>query len=143
MKIPARLFLIGILSIVLVLTACSGKTDNSVTTAGPSATTSPDFRAYTDPATQNAMQGLSENNYEKYTRDFSPAMQAATTLAAIEKISAQIKTQFGNFVELKYLSTENQPQYLIVHYSAKYEKGELKIKMVFDQNQKIAGQWFE
>jgi hypothetical protein len=86
---------------------------------------------------------LSENNYEKYTQFFSQATRAAVTKEVFEKSSTQIQAQLGNYVSKTFLSTENKDNYVIVHYQAKYTKGPIKIRMVFDTNQQIAGQWFE
>jgi hypothetical protein len=38
---------------------------------------------------------------------------------------------------------EEQGSYILVHYRAKYEKGEAGIRMVFDEDHLVAGQWFE
>jgi hypothetical protein len=61
----------------------------------------------------------------------------------LDQVSAQINTQLGTFVSATFLSTETQGQYIIAHYSVKYSKGDAKVRMVFDQDHLVAGQFFE
>jgi hypothetical protein len=130
-----------IVIVIVILTACT-KNPTATPGAEPTATANP-VQSYADPATEITLQGLSENNYEKYTQFFSQATRAAVTKEVFEKSSTQIQAQLGNYVSKTFLSTENKDNYVIVHYQAKYTKGPIKIRMVFDTNQQIAGQWFE
>ena len=98
---------------------------------------------YADPATETTMQGLSEDNLAKYTQYASPEFKAALTQEILDKTSSQLKSQIGTYVSKEYLSTEQQDIYTIVHYKAKYTKSSVSIRMVFDQNRQVAGQWFE
>jgi len=49
----------------------------------------------------------------------------------------------GKFESIEFLRTEKQDPYIIVHYRAKYAKGSVGVRMVFDTSQLVAGQWFE
>ena len=111
-----------------------------------SASTNPEIaalRAYADPATQTTLQGLSEDNLAKYTQNGNTQFKAAVTQDLLDKVSAQINSQLGTFVSATFSSTEKQDQYIIVHYKAKYSKGDVGVRMVFDQDHKVAGQFFE
>jgi len=101
------------------------------------------LRAYADPATQTTLQGLSEDNLAKYTQNGNTQFKAAVTQDLLDKVSAQINSQLGTFVSATFSSTEKQDQYIIVHYKAKYSKGDVGVRMVFDQDHKVAGQFFE
>ena len=101
------------------------------------------LRAYADPATQTTLQGLSEDNLAKYTQNGNTQFKAAVTQDLLDKVSAQINSQLGAFVSATISSTEKQDQYIIVHYKAKYSKGDVGVRMVFDQDHKVAGQFFE
>jgi hypothetical protein len=101
------------------------------------------IRAYADPATETTLQGLSENNLAKYTQSANSDFKAAVTQEILEKTANQINSQLGNYVSMEFLSVEEQDVYTIVHYKAKYAKGEVGIRMVFDKDQLVAGQWFE
>ncbi|MFC1980612.1 DUF3887 domain-containing protein, partial [Chloroflexota bacterium] len=49
----------------------------------------------------------------------------------------------GNYVSKEFLRVEEQDGYIVVHYKAKYANREAGIRMVFDKDHLIAGQWFE
>ena len=128
--------LLGI-SLILAVGGCS----QGVTT--PASTTPNPVQVYADPATMVTLQGLSENDLAKYTQYCDAAMKAAVTADILSNSSEQITAQYGPFQNIQFLSTENQNAYVIVHYKAKYSKGDLKIRMVFDADHLVAGQWFE
>lgn len=115
--------------------------------ASPSSTTPAgefdEIRSFADPATETALQGLSENDLSKYTRYANAEFKAALTQEIFDQTAASIKSQLGAFKSVKFLSTEEQDGYIIVHYKASYEKGEVGVRMVFDKDHLIAGQWFE
>ena len=99
--------------------------------------------AYADPATETTLQGLSENNLAKYTQYANSEFKAAVTQEILDKTATQINSQLGAYVSKEFLKTEEQDGYTIIHYKAKYSKGEVGIRMVFDKNHLVAGQWFE
>ena len=100
-------------------------------------------RAYADPATEITLQGLSENNLMKYTQYSNSEFKAAVTQELLNQTSAQISDQLGAYESKEFLSIEEQDGYTIVHYKAKYAKGEAGIRMVFDNDHLVTGQWFE
>jgi hypothetical protein len=100
-------------------------------------------RVYSDPATETALQGLSENDLAKYIRYGNDDFKAAVTEEILDASAAQINSQLGVYKSKEFLSIEKQEGYTIVHYTAVYTKGETGIRMVFDEDQLIAGQWFE
>jgi len=133
---------IGQISLLLISLAIASGT--IACTSDPSAT--PDesaIRAYADPATETTLQGLSENNLAKYTQNANTEFTAAVTQEILETTANQINSQLGNYETKEFLKTEEQDGYTIVHYKAKYTKGEVGIRMVFDEDQLVAGQWFE
>ncbi len=134
------------LSLLLVLTgnvvACP---------AGPTASPTPSptgsdvsaIRAYADPATQITLQGLSEKDLAKYTQYADTQFKAAITQELLNTTADQINSQLGSFTSIEFQSTEESSGYIIVHYRAKYTKGETGVRMVFDKDHLVAGQWFE
>jgi len=96
-----------------------------------------------DPATETTLQGLSENNLAKYTQYGNAEFKAALTQGVLDKTATQISSQLGTYESKTFLRTEDQQGYIIVHYKAKYSKGEAGIRMVFDKDHLVAGQWFE
>lgn len=111
--------------------------------SSPSTIDESEVRAYADPATEMTLQGLSENNLEEYTQYGNSEFKTAVTQEILEEASTQISSQLGAYQSKEFLSVEKQDDYIIVHYRARYEKGEVGVRMVFDQDNLVAGQWFE
>ena len=134
--------IIGLISLlVILLTIVSSAiacTSSPSSTSGESA-----IRAYADPATETTLQGLSENNLAKYTHNANSEFKAAVTQAILDKTANQINSQLGNYVSKEFLKIEEQDGYIVVYYKAQYSRGEVGIRMVFDKEHHVAGQWFE
>jgi hypothetical protein len=111
-------------------------------TSQPAATATgePDYAGV---ATETTLQGLSEDNLEKYTQYGNADFKAAVTQEILDTTAAQINSQLGTYESKEFLSVEVQGPYTIVHYKAKYTKGEIGVRMVFDTEHLVAGQWFE
>ena len=127
------------------VSTASTTASSTVNTTASSITNNDDsaIRAYADPETETTLQGLSENNIAKYTQYGNPEFKAALTQDIFNKTYTQINSQLGTYVSKEFLSTEQQQGYTIVHYKAKFTKGNTGIRMVFDSNHLVAGQWFE
>ncbi len=134
--------IIGLISLlVILLTLFYGAV---ACKSSPSATTDEGtVRAYADPTTETTLQGLSENNLARYTQNANFEFKAAVTQEILDKTANQINSQLGNYVSKEFLRIEEQDGYIVVHYKAKYAKGEVGIRMVFDKDHLVAGQWFE
>jgi hypothetical protein len=100
-------------------------------------------RAYADPETETTLQGLSEANLEKYTQYGNAEFKAAVTPEVFNEAVAQVNSQLGAYQSKEFLSIDEQQGYTIVHYRAKFAKGEVGVRMVFDEDHLVAGQWFE
>lgn len=112
--------------------------------SSPSSTTEENaVLIYADPATETTLQGMSENNLEKYTQYGNPEFKAAVTQEVLDKAATQIISQLGTYMSKEFLRVEEEQGYTIVHYKAKYTKGEVGIRMVFDKDHLVAGQFFE
>lgn len=98
---------------------------------------------YAGAATETTLQGLSEKDLGKYIQYGNPGFKAAVTQEVLDTAAAQINSQLGAYKSKEFLYVEEQDEYTIVHYKAKYEKGEVGVKMVFDADHLVAGQWFE
>jgi hypothetical protein len=133
---------IGLITLLFVLLTILG---GAVTCqSSPSSTIDESaVRAYADPATETTLQGLSENDLAKYTQHGNSEFKAAVTQEILDEAATQIGGQLGAYESKEFLRAEEQGDYIVVHYKAKYEKGEVGVRMVFDQDQLVAGQWFE
>lgn len=130
--------LISFLMVILVLfggiVACN---------SSPSGTDESVVRAYADPATETTLQGLSENSLAKYTQYGNAEFKAALTADKFSEVATQINSQLGAYQSKEFLRIEEQQGFIIVHYKAKFAKGDVGIRMVFDKDHLVAGQWFE
>ncbi len=122
--------------------ACTGSTSPTQTPPTPTLDVSA-IRAYADPATDTTLQGLSESNLAKYTQCSDAQFKAALTQDAFDKTVAQVNTQLGAYISKEFKSIEEQGGYTIVHYKVKYAKADVGVRMVFDSDHLVAGQWFE
>jgi len=155
MKNVFKLTALVALSAALILGAVACKSSASSTTSSTtltsastsaSATSTLDanaIRAYADNETQTTLQGLSEDNLAKYTQYADAAFKAALTQQVFDASYNQINSQLGAFTSITFLSVEQQQGYIIVHYKAVYAKGNTGVRMVFDSDHLVAGQWFE
>ena len=100
-------------------------------------------RAYADPATETTLQGLNESNLAKYTQYGNAEFKAAVTQEILNQVAAQITNQLGTYVSKEYLRVEELQGYIVVHYKAKYTKGDVGVRMAFDKDHLVAGQFFE
>jgi hypothetical protein len=134
--------IIGLITLLVILLTITGGAV-ACKSGSPSTIDESTVRAYADPATETTLQGLSENNLAKYTQYGNPEFKAAVTQEILDEAAVQINDQLGAYQSKEFLRIEEQGGYILVHYKAKYEKGELGIRMVFDEDHLVAGQWFE
>ncbi|MBN1856558.1 MAG: DUF3887 domain-containing protein [Dehalococcoidia bacterium] len=127
--------------VILLSTICSAVM-GCASEAGPTVDESA-VRQYADPATETCLQGLSDHDLAKYTEYANDDFKAAVTQEILDATGTQLDKQLGAYESKEFLRTEEMDGYVIVHYKAEYEKGEAGIRMVFDADHLIAGQWFE
>ncbi len=137
-----RLALVSILAIAAALgvSACSSGQSPATTTQSAEIKA---IRAYADPAAETMMRSFQNSSLAEYVQKGDAQFKAAVSQAVFDQLATPMRGQYGNFVSLEFLSTENQQGYLIVHYKAKFQKGQLGLRMVFDADHLVAGQFFE
>jgi hypothetical protein len=132
-------FKIVFIPVILTALFAAGLVGCGQTTTTP-ALPEPD---YAHAITETTLKGLSDDSLEEYTRYGNADFKAAVTQDILDKTAAQVNSQLGAYESLAYVSTETQDRYTVVHYKAKYAKGEVGVRMVFDQDHLVVGQWFE
>lgn len=147
-KLVSWLVILPGMILILIAAGCSNSTNQSTTVANPNTTAAPTvtlnpIQQWADPITETYIQGISENDMAKYAQYSTTEMKNAVSSDILAASAKSIQTQFGQYQNLQFLSTETQNQYTIVHYKVNYTKGSLKVKMVFTSDHLIAGQWFE
>ena len=110
MKRIAILFLL-----LFLLPACSNGIDKEK------------VQEYADPMIENILQGMNEDNYEKFSKDFGPIMLDALNAENYDGIiKKQIKEIIGNY-ESKELAkvdkvSQGDENYIVVIYKATFSK---------------------
>jgi len=134
-RFPQLALAAAIISLAGILAACTSQPASTLDVAA--------VRAYADAATETALQGLSEGDLEKYTRDANEEFKQAVTQEVLDTASTQVGAQWGTFQSIEFLGAEESEGYVVVHYRATYSRGKMGVRMVFDADQLVAGQWFE
>lgn len=102
-----------------------------------------DIRAYADPATDTTLQGLSDGDLGMYTEYGNDEFKKAVTQGLLDEVAGQIESQLGTYESKEFLSVEEAQGYIVVHYKATYTGGQVGVRMVFDADHLVAGQFFE
>ena len=130
--------------------ACSSQPAATTTPATTPATapvaTTPsesEVRAYADPETEETLKGLSDKNLAEYTKYGNQGFKDAVTQTTFDSVANQISTTYGTFESIEFLSVEEAQGYIVVHYRATYSKRQIGVRMVFDSDHLVAGQFFE
>jgi hypothetical protein len=131
--------LTAILVVALALVAGAAGCD----TGSPSSLNETEVRAYADPATETTLQGLSEANLEKYVQNGNAEFKAAVTQDPVDQVAAQVAGSLGSYVSIDFLRMEQVEGYVVVHYKTHYTEGEVGVRIAFDGDGLVAGQFFE
>jgi len=102
--------------------------------------------AYSEPITDNILQGYNEGDYEKISRDFTAEMKNSFTEAVFLENRELILSKIGSYISHDIPTILNQPPYKIVIYNAEFEKESgVQVRVVFiehiDKNL-VTGLWF-
>lgn len=107
-----------------------------------------DVKSYADPAAQNLMQALNDENYNNFSKDFDQVMKEKLTEASFKQMTAQIKPLIGNYVSMEFYQAVSQDKYVVVVYKAKFTKetSDVYVKVTFQKlNDKecVSGLFFD
>jgi hypothetical protein len=143
-----KLFITAVCLVLALVTAaalagCSSPTKTPTTQTGTAtspATSEPD---YAHAIADAMMKGLSNDNLEEYIRYGDAQFKAAVTQEILDAAAIPLKDKYGEYESITYISTETSDQFTIFHYRAKFSQDEIGLRMVFDQDHLVAGQFFE
>lgn len=85
---------------------------------------------------------INNHEFEAAREQFDAKMMQVMAADKLEQVMTTITSQFGAFKEKLGLRTENYPPYRIVYVVSKFEKADLDIKIVFNEQEQIAGLFF-
>ena len=100
------------------------------------------------PILNNILEGLKNNDYEKYTKDFDLTAKEAITQEAFKKAVDELKSEIGNYVEKKFMGFLNKGQMTLVIWKAKFDQtqDDILVRLVLSKREKqylVTGLWFE
>jgi dienelactone hydrolase len=85
---------------------------------------------------------LEHGQYDESVKHFDKTMTKLAPPEKMKEVWEAVIKQVGSFKKQKGVWTESVPKYDIVYVTCAFEKATLDIKVVFDKNKKIAGQFF-
>ena len=102
--------------------------------------------AYADPIADGLLQGLNDNDYQTYSRDFDEAMRKALPESKLPQNREAIVSKIGLYVSREPQQVLTQGQFTTVIYEAKFEEEDgVEVKVVFREvggENRVAGLWF-
>lgn len=107
--------IVVLLLILIFLPACSSSVDKEK------------IQEYADPMVENMLQGMNEDNYEKFSKDFGPLMLDALSKENYDVIiKTQIKDIIGNYESKELAKVDKASQgdkdYTVLIYKARFSK---------------------
>lgn len=139
-KILKYVFALTCTLILLILsTGCS-------TTKNFSADEKEKISALVLPKIENMMQGYAENNYQKYSTDFSPKLRQGLPESGFNDTRKMLTEKIGNYQSLKIVDIIQTQNFITIVCEAVFENdGKATIRVIFDpeDNYSISGIWFD
>ncbi|WP_456398622.1 DUF3887 domain-containing protein [Mesoaciditoga sp.] len=85
---------------------------------------------------------LSSGNFSEAQKMFNSQVKDVLPPQKLEAIWNSIEMQFGKFVKIENINAQKSEGYVIVIATTEFQNEYLNVKMVFDDNFKMAGLWF-
>lgn len=85
---------------------------------------------------------LVKGDFESAVKDFDATMTKLSPPKKLQEVWELVIGQVGSFKKQVSMRTESVPKYDIVYVTCAFEKQTLDIKVVFNKEQRIAGQFF-
>ncbi len=82
---------------------------------------------------------LVEEKFTDVRSDFNGKMLNALSMEQIEALWKGLVSQFGSYTSAGETLSDKIEEYRVVYTILKFEKSPLKLKVVFDQDDKVAG----
>jgi len=106
-----------------------------------------DFRIKTTQILNSILEGISEGDYEKFTRDFSPTLKKAQDRENFLQLQRKIQKSLGKLRSSEFMGSYTQQGAVIALFKVRFskDKDDILIKLVFDgqSNSKVTGLWFD
>jgi hypothetical protein len=91
---------------------------------------------------KNLVSAMASGEFNKATENFDETMKKALPAEELRAVWSSIIAQSGSFVEQAGVRREKIMQYDVIFVTCKFEKGILDVKVVFNDQQQVAGLFF-
>ena len=104
--------------------------------------------AIADPIMDNIFDGLNNDDYYKYSRDFDSTLKETLSPERFLSVHKEIKDWVGNYLYREYLGFINRQAITIIFWKGVFDKtqDEILIKLVVSEhegNYFVTGLWFQ
>jgi hypothetical protein len=81
--------------------------------------------------TEDTLKAIEENDYQKFTQDFSDKMNSAFPQAQFDDLRSLLQTNSGSYVSLGVPSLTNNQGYAVYRFPAKYANETVYVTVTF------------
>lgn len=103
--------------------------------------------AYAEPMTDNLLQGMNEDDYTRFARDFDAQMAKAMPAGSFDSFMAGVGAKLGQYESRTVSSVESVGSLTRVIYQARFANDDpVTVRVVFDKDtadHRIGGLWFD
>ncbi|MBI5251191.1 MAG: DUF3887 domain-containing protein [Desulfomonile tiedjei] len=96
---------------------------------------------------EGVIRGISEGDYDLYSKNFSQAMKAAQTREVFLELQRSLQKNLGKFKSVEYVGFLNQYNNVIAIFKARFtkEQDDIEIRVVLEDRDipKVTGLWFD
>lgn len=85
------------------------------------------------------LNNLIENDFEAVRSDFNDQMIAALDAEKLEMVWSGLTQQIGSYQSKGNITTDKAQGYRVIYTILKFEQSPFKLKVVFDESDKVAG----
>ncbi|MGC1122558.1 MAG: DUF3887 domain-containing protein [Candidatus Methanofastidiosia archaeon] len=97
------------------------------------------------PMAENILTSIETGDYQSFIKDFSEQMVKEMPEKNFLELKEKLNSQVGSYQSLSNLKVTEQGDYIIVYFTAHYEKEDMTVKLVYkkdDSTHKVQGLWF-
>lgn len=98
------------------------------------------------PIAENLLQGLNDQDYPTFSRDFDETMKKALDQKSFDQMAATFDEKIGDYLSMEVEKVQRVEDLFVVSYKARYEKEEaVSIRLTIRPGEptQVAGLWFD
>jgi len=142
-----RTLLPAIFLVLICIYTASGQTVDRNVKVDANADRDFDFSIRATSILSGIMEGLSEGDYDKFTRDFSSKMRQSQNREGFLQLQRSIQKSLGKLRSIDFMGSYNQQGAVVTLFKARFskDKDDVLVKLVLDgqSKSKVTGLWFD